>query len=159
MNFAKIAANFFATSILIAILAMPILFAQNFAKVAGVKNTSPYLIVSQVDKFPNLIYSQENDVYKISFTKLGPSQAFLSILILNNPTQQTQTYNLQITAGTTKVFFGEDLDNLVTKIAVPSQASVPISIYSSDQDTSPKDRKSTRLNSSHSAKSRMPSSA
>ena len=134
-HFAKIAANFLATAILIALLAMPILFATNFAKVAGVKNQSKFLIVSQIDKFPNLIYSQENDLYKITFTKLGPSQAFLSTLILNNPTSQTQTYNLQVISGQSKVFFGEDLDNLITKIAVPSQTSVPISLYSSDQDT------------------------
>ena len=136
-HFIKIAANFFATSILIAILAMPILFAANFTKIAGVKNQSKFLIVSQIDKFPDMTLSQQEDRYKISFDKLGPSQAFLSVLILNNPTNQTQTYSLEITSGSTTAFFGEDLDNLITKIPVPSQTSVPISLYSSDKDTTP----------------------
>src|SRR3989344_5457780 len=137
MNFAKIAANFFATSILIALLAMPILFATNFTKVAGVKNQSKYLIVSQIDKFPNLIFSQTNDIYRITFEKQGPSQAFLSVLILNNPTNQTENYSLETTPGPTKIFFGEDLDNQITKITVPPQTSVPISLFSSDQNTTP----------------------
>ncbi|MBI2326900.1 hypothetical protein HYU92_01130 [Candidatus Curtissbacteria bacterium] len=134
-HFLKITANFFATLILIAILALPLLFAASFTKVAGVKNQSKYLIVSQIDKFPDMTLSQQEDRYKISFDKLGPSQAFLSVLILNNPTNQTQTYSLDVTSGQAKPFFSEDLDNQITKIAVPQKTSVPISLFSGEEAT------------------------
>src|SRR3989338_9179561 len=92
-----VALNFSAVVLLVALIATPIYFARNFAKVAGVKSESKYLIVSQIEKFPNMTFSQNGDNYQISFNKLGPSQAFLVILIVNNPTNSTQTYRLDST--------------------------------------------------------------
>lgn len=125
--------NFFAVILLLALIATPIYFAKNFSQVAGVKSQSPYLVVSQVEKFPNLTFSQEGDKYQISFEKYGPSQAFLSVLILNNPTDQTKTYQIRVISGSAEVFFGEDLDNLITQITVPSGTSVPISLISDSE--------------------------
>ncbi|MDP2632150.1 MAG: hypothetical protein Q8P25_00305 [Candidatus Curtissbacteria bacterium] len=124
--------NFFSVVLLISLIAAPIYFATGFAKVAGVKSESKYLIVSQIDKFPNLKLSQTGDTYQISFTKMGPSQAFLDILILNNPTSEAQTYMVQKNIGTADIFFGHNLDDIRKEISVPSNSSVPLSIYSTD---------------------------
>ena len=126
----KIALNFLAVVLLIGLIATPFFFAKNFARVAGVKSQSQFLVVSQVEKFPEMILSQEADRYQITFTKLGPSQAYLGVLIINNPTNQTQTYDLKVTSGSAQVFFGEDLNNQLTQISTPSQASVPVSLFS-----------------------------
>lgn len=131
----KISLNFLAVILLISLVATPIYFAKNAAQVAGVKSSSPYLLVSQIEKFPNLSFSQAVDTYSITFTKLGPSQAFLQILIINNPTDDTQTYNLQILAGQASLFFGEDLQNQITTITVPASASFPVSLFSSKEAT------------------------
>ena len=130
-----IALNFSAVVLLISLIATPIYFARNFAKVAGVKSESKYLIVSQIEKFPNMTFSQNGDNYQISFNKLGPSQAFLGILIVNNPTNSTKTYRLDST-GSAKLFFGEDLKNQQSQISVPASASVPVSLYSESADLS-----------------------
>ncbi|MBI3283125.1 hypothetical protein HYZ70_03575 [Candidatus Curtissbacteria bacterium] len=131
--------NFLAVVLLIGLVATPIYFAQNAASVAGVKSESKYLVVSQVEKFPGMTLSQQGDQYTVSFTKLGPSQAYLGVLIVNNPTNQTQNYSLQrlnltgnLTGGLTSptVFFGENLDDQKTQIAVPSGASVSASLFS-----------------------------
>ena len=132
MNFLKITLNFLAVVLLISLIATPFLFARNFAKVAGVKSESRFLVVSQVEKFPGMEFSQEADHYQISFTNLGSSQAFLGVLIVNNPTEKAQYYSLEVTLGQASVFFGEDLDNQVSAISIPSSASVPISLYSGD---------------------------
>jgi len=126
----KITLNFLAVVLLIGLIATPFFFAKNFARVAGVKSQSQFLVVSQVEKFPEMILSQEADRYQITFTKLGPSQAYLGVLIINNPTNQTQTYDLKVTSGSAQVFFGEDLNNQLTQISTPSQASVPVSLFS-----------------------------
>lgn len=126
----KIALNFIAVFLLIGLIATPIYFAKNFAKVSGVKSESKYLVVSQIEKFPGMSLTQEGDRYSISFTKLGPSQAYLGILILNNPTSVAQTYSIEIKSGETQVFFGQDLENQPTQISVPSQTSIPISLIS-----------------------------
>lgn len=131
----KIILNFFAVVLLISLIATPLYFAKNFAQVAGVKSSSPYLLVSQIEKFPNLSFSQSADTYSITFQKQGPSQAFLAILILNNPTDTTQTYDLVQTSGQGKLFFGEDLANQLTKISTPSSTSVPVSLSSSEEAT------------------------
>jgi len=128
----KITFNFLAVVLLISLIATPFFFAKNFAKVAGVKSTTPYLLVSQIEKFPNMKFLQEENKYKISFEKFGSSQAYLGVLIINNPTDRTQTYSLD-TLGETKVFFGEDLNNLITQISVPSSVSVPISLLSTGE--------------------------
>lgn len=134
-HFLKIATNFISVFLLVSLIAAPIYFAKNAASVAGVKSESKYLLVSQIDKFPNLKLFQTGNSYQISFSKLGASQAFLDILILNNPTADTQTYAINVTSGSAKLFFGHDLKNQQTKIAVPSQTSVPISLFSSAEVT------------------------
>lgn len=126
----RITSNFIAVLLLIGLIAMPIYFAKNFAKVAGVKSESKYLLVSQIEKFPNLSFSQSGDQYKITYTKFGPSQAFLGIFILNNPTGVTQTYTITTTSGNGELFFGQDLRNQQTTISVPNQTSIPISLIS-----------------------------
>src|SRR3972149_2548050 len=98
--------NFCAVLLLSALIVGPLLIARNMAKVAGVKSESRFLVVSQIEKFPNLNLTQRENTYSISFTKQGPSQAFLGVLIVNNPTGTTKTYNLEITSGEAKPFFG-----------------------------------------------------
>lgn len=134
-HFLKITLNFLSVLLLVSLIAVPIYFAKNFAKVAGVKSQSPYLVVSQIDKFPNLKFTQANDQYQLTFTKLGPSQAFLDVLIINNPTDTTQNYTINKTSGQAQLFFGHDLKNQQDKIAVPSQTSIPISLFSSEESS------------------------
>ncbi len=128
-HFLTISSNFIAVFLLISLIATPIYFAHNFAKVAGVKSESRYLVISQIDKFPNLTLSQNANKYTITFTKFAKSQAFLEVLIVNNPTSQTQTYKLE-SNGPNKPFFGQDINDQKTQINVPAQASVPISFIS-----------------------------
>ena len=125
-----IALNFFASLLLISLIAAPIYFAQNFAKVAGVKSEASYIISSQVDKFPQMKLEQEGNSYKISFTKQAVSQAYLSVLIITNPTKEAKSYTIIQPQTTTSAFFGEDVNNLQTKVKVPSSTSVPISLIS-----------------------------
>ena len=134
-HFLKITLNFLAVILLLSLIATPLYFAKNFAQVAGVKSSASYLVVSQIEKFPNLSFSQSADIYSITFTKQGSFQAFLGILILNNPTDSTQTYGLAQTFGQGKLFFGENLEDQLATISVPSQTSVPISLYSSEETT------------------------
>ena len=129
-HFLKITLNFMAVVLLVGLIATPFFFAKNFSKVAGVKSQSQFLLVSQIEKFPGMEFSQEADSYRISFIKQGPSQAYLGVLIINNPTDRTQIYDLKVTSGSTQVFFGEDLDNLITQITIPSGILVPISLIS-----------------------------
>ncbi|HLA03745.1 MAG TPA: hypothetical protein VJ065_00765 [Patescibacteria group bacterium] len=128
--------NFCAVLLLTALIAGPLLVAKNMAKVAGVKSESRYLVVSQIEKFPNLILSQKENVYSISYTKQSPAQAYIGVLIVNNPTATTQTYNLEIISGEAKPFFGENPDDQLTKIAVPASASVALSLFSSPEASS-----------------------
>ena len=122
--------NFSAILLLSALIVGPLLIAKNMARVAGVKSESKFLVVSQIEKFPNLSLSQQENTYSISFTKQGPSQAYLGILIINNPTAATQTYMIERISSQAQVFFGEDLGSQTTKISVPPAASVPISLIS-----------------------------
>ena len=124
--------NFSLVLLLIGLLFTPLYFAKNFAKVSGIKTESKFLLVSQVEKFPGMTFSQNQDKFTISFTKLGPSQAYLGVLILNNPTDRP--YNYQIIQASEKaiVFFGEDLTNPLTKITLPSQVSILISFLSEE---------------------------
>lgn len=130
----KITLNFLAVILLISLVATPLYFARNFAKVAGVKSESKFLVVSQVEKFPGMIFIQDGDNYKVSFIKQGTSQAYLGILIINNPTQHTQTYRIE-TNGSAELFFGEDLNYRQTQISVPASASVPVSLFSDEEST------------------------
>ena len=122
--------NISSALLLVVLIVGPLLIAKNMAKVAGVKSESKFLVVSQIEKFPNLNLTQRDDAYSISYTKQGPSQAYLGILVINNPTDKTQTYSLNEVFGQAQVFFGEDLGNQPTKIPVPPSASVPISLFS-----------------------------
>jgi len=122
--------NISSVLLLVALIVGPLLIAKNMAKVAGVKSESKYLIVSQIERFPNLSLVQKENTYSISFAKQGPSQAYIGVLIVNNPTETTQTYNLEIISGEAKPFFGENPDDQSTKVTVPSQASVPLSLFS-----------------------------
>lgn len=131
----KIVLNFLAIVLLAGLIATPIYFAKNFAKVSGVKSQSSYLIASQIDKFSNLSLAQVGEKYKISYSKLGSSQAFLGILILHNPTEETQTYGIAKLSGQGTVFFGQNLDDQKTQISAPSLTSVPISLYSGEEST------------------------
>lgn len=130
MIFWKIILNSLAVVLLIGLIITPFYFAQNFVRVAGVKSESKYLIISQVEKFGGMTFLQNASQYQIAFSKLGASQAFLGVLILNNPGAAVQTYSIEVLAGEANVFFGEDLNNQLLTIAIPPQTSVPISIYS-----------------------------
>ena len=125
--------NFSAILLLSALIAGPLLIAKNMAKVAGVKSESKFLVVSQIEKFPNLALTQRENTYSISFTKVGSEQAFLGILIVNNPAETTQTYSIERISGESQPFFGEDLGSQLTEISVPSTASVPISLFSGSE--------------------------
>lgn len=126
----KVAANFFAILILVALIATPIYFAKNFAQVAGVKSQSEYLVVSQVEKFPGMTFLQNSEGFQITFTKQGSSQAYLGVLIVNNPTSEPKKYTISTNSPENSVFFGQDLQNQLNQISVPPQTSVPVSILS-----------------------------
>src|SRR3972149_1688188 len=125
--------NFSAVLLLAALVVGPLLIVRNMAKVAGVKSESKFLVVSQIEKFPNLALTQRENTYSISFTKVGSEQAFLGILIVNNPAETTQTYSIERISGESQPFFGEDLGSQLTEISVPSTASVPISLFSGSE--------------------------
>src|SRR3989344_7089853 len=122
--------NFFAVILLVSLIAAPIYFAKNFAQVAGVKSEASYIASSQVDKFPQMKLEQEGDSYKISFTKQAASQAYLSVLIITNPTKESRQYTIIQPSGANKAFFGEDVNNLQREVKIPPQTSVPISLIS-----------------------------
>lgn len=126
----SIGLNFSAVMLLISLFASPIYFAKNFTQVAGIKSESPYLLVSQVGKFPGMTFTEADNSYSISFTKQAPSQAYLSILIINNPTNKAKTYSITNQSTENKLSFGGDLKDQQTKISVPPQSSVPISLLS-----------------------------
>ena len=122
--------NFSAVLLLTALVVGPLLIVRNMAKVAGVKSESKFLVVSQIEKFPNLALTQRENKYSISFTKQGPSQAYLGVLIINNPTGTTQAYSIERISGDTQPFFGENPDDQLTKITVPASASIALSLFS-----------------------------
>ena len=125
--------NFCAVLFLSALIVGPLLIAKNMAKVAGVKSESKFLVVSQIEKFPNLALTQRENTYSISYTKQGLLQAYIGVLVINNPTDRTQTYSLNEVSGQAWAFFGEDLGNQLTKITVPPAASVPVSLFSESE--------------------------
>ena len=135
-HFLKISLNFAAVTLLLTLVALPFYFARNFSQVSGVRTETQYLVISQVEKFPGMYLSQTGNRYEISFERQNPSQAYLSVLIVNNPTKETKTYSLQASSGATTAFFGEDLNNLLTQINVPAGVSVPISLISQGDSAS-----------------------
>lgn len=127
--------NFSAVLVLAALIIAPLYFAKNLTQVAGVKSESPYLLVSQIEKFPGMKLAQTQNIYTVSFIKQSQSQAYLSILIINNPTNEPKIYTVQNQQTENKFFFGDDLNNLQLKINIPPQTSVPVSLISqSSQD-------------------------
>lgn len=128
--------NFSGVLLLVSLIIGPLLIAKDMAKVAGVKSESKFLVVSQIEKFPNLSLTQKKNTYSISFTKQGPAQAYLGVLIVNNPTGTTQAYSIDRISGESQPFFGEDLDNRMIDISVPPAASVPISLFSDAESES-----------------------
>ena len=79
-NHAKsIFVNLAAVLFLISLISLPFYFAQNFSQVSGVKSTTPYLLVSQVEKFPGMHLSQIGTRYEISF-EYQYSEASVSLL-------------------------------------------------------------------------------
>jgi len=130
--------NLIAVFVLLLLLGTPFYFASTISKpasIAGAKSQRPYMIISQVDKFPNVKLSQQEDNYKITFSKIAPSQAFTSLLLITNPTNRTQSYKIVKTAGDAEVFFGENLKNRQTSVLAPSSVSIPISVYSAKESS------------------------
>lgn len=136
INLFKISLNFLALLLLSSLLLLPFYFAKNFSQVSGVKSETPYLIVSQVEKFPGMFLSQNGNTYEISLEKQNNKQAYLSVLVVNNPTEEARTYSLKASSGATTVFFGEDINNPTTEIKVPQKASVPVSLLSQGESAS-----------------------
>ena len=131
----KIGLNCSAVFILLVLIATPIYFAKNFAQVSGVKSQSNYLLVSQIDKFPGITFTQTDQNYTINFTKQATSQAYLALFIINNPTNSAKTYTIRSNNTKNTLFFGEDLNHQQTTINIPTQSSAPISLLSqSPQD-------------------------
>lgn len=135
-NILAFLANFSSIVVLILIIALPFLLANRIVKVAGVKTTVPYLISSQIEYFPNASLSQEGQIYSLTYSKIAPSQLFQSVLILTNPTGSNQNYTLVTLSGQDQLFLGVDPKNQVKKIALPSGASTPISLFSNDLNNS-----------------------
>ena len=135
-HFLKISLNFAAVILLLTLVVTPFYFARQFSQVSGVKSETQYLVVSQVEKFPGMYLSQTGNRYEISFERQNPSQAYMAVLIVNNPTNKAKTYSLQASSGATTAFFGEDLDSLLTQINVPAGVSVPISLISQGDSAS-----------------------
>lgn len=129
-------ANFFAVLVLLAIFASPFYIAGNLTKVAGVKTAAPYLITSQIEKFPNVTLSQKGQTYRISYTKLSQSQEFQELLILTNPAAHAQKYQITKISGYADVYFGKESNNKTVQISLPTGSSVPISLFSGDFDQS-----------------------
>ena len=135
MSFTKSLLNLSAVFLLATLIATPLYFAKNFAKVAGVKSENKYLVVSQTDKFPNITLTQTGDQFTVNYNKFSDNQAFLGILVLYNPTSEPQTYSL---VGDREVFFGQNLEDKKNQITVPSGASISISIHSQSSSQSSK---------------------
>lgn len=128
--------NFSAILLLGALIAAPIYFAKNITKVAGVKSQSPYLLLSQVEKFPQMSLTQTGSKYSLSFTKQAQKQAYQSVFILNNPTNETKTYQISNESESNSAFFGEDISRIQTKITLPAKGATSISIISNSSQSS-----------------------
>ena len=127
-------ANFLAVLVLLGIFASPFFIARNLTKVAGIKSTAPYLITSQIEKFPNVSFSQTGQVYSIAYSKLSQNQEFQELLILTNPASHAQKYQISKLSGTADVFLGTDSKAGVTHITLPAGSSVPVSLFSPSLD-------------------------
>ncbi|MDO8487190.1 MAG: hypothetical protein Q7S45_02780 [Candidatus Curtissbacteria bacterium] len=148
-------ANFFAVLVLAALIISPFYFAKNFAKVedpeqatalssskgrraegiersrniAGVQTVAPLKLEFRTENFPNLAFSQNKDKYQVSFTKVGPTQAYLGIGVLTNQTDTKRIYEIE-TQSRTKVFFGQNIEEQKDQISLGAGASTAVSIFS-----------------------------
>lgn len=132
-HFIRAISNFITVIILLLLLAAPFYFAGSITKpanIAGAKIQEPYIIVSQIDKFPNLGLSQKGNSYQITFNKIAGAQAFTGVMLITNTTGRTQNYEIVKSFGDAAIFFGEDIRNIITQITVPSGISIPISLFS-----------------------------
>lgn len=125
LHIVKITTNFFAILSLLALISAPIYFASKFTNVAGVKSESKYLIISQTEEFPGMKFSQEGTTYTLALP--DSAEAYLAVLILNNPTNQSRTYTI---VDNDKVFFGENLEDKITVVSLPAGLSIPVSVLS-----------------------------
>ncbi len=127
--------NFLAVLVLVALIISPFYFAKNFAKVenvAGVQTIGPLKLTFKAENFPNLAFSQNGDNYQVSFTKIGPTQAYLGIGVLTNQTNTKLTYKVEAQSPT-KVFFGQNLEDQPTQTIVPAGGSAQISLFSGSE--------------------------
>lgn len=127
-------ANFASVVVLLVLVLSPFFLAQNISKVAGVKITVPYLVTSQIQKFPNVSFFQEGETYRFSYAKSSLNQEYQGLLVLTNPTSQSQTYSISRLSGYADIYFGEDSKASETKITLPAGSSVPISLFSGSLD-------------------------
>lgn len=133
-NIPFLVSNMFGVIFLLTIIATPLYFAKNISQIAGIKTESKIVTVSQIDKFPQMSLIQTGNEFKITLNKFAQTQAYLGVIILYNPTNQPQNYQLTGLAG--KAFFGTDTENVRNEISLPRGTTVPISIIASNQDNS-----------------------
>lgn len=126
--------NFFAITLLLAIISLPLYFAKNFAQVSGLKNQTDYLVTSQIDKFPNLSLAQNGDEFQVTLEKYpGASAAFLGILQITNPTNTQKKYQIKNLSSGSEAFFGEDSQDRQIEITLPPTTTTPLSVFSSKE--------------------------
>lgn len=129
-NVKNVVLNFSAVLLLICLIAAPIYFAKNITQIAGVRTESNYLLISQVEKFPQMTFTQTQNSYSVSFTKQAEEQAYLSVFIINNPTEKTKVYKINNNSSSNTVFFGDNINSQETEITLPAQTSAPVSLFS-----------------------------
>ncbi|GEM_PF-4041323 len=129
-----ISANFLSVLFLIALIFAPFYLAAKSTEVAGAKSKASFLLVSQVEKFPNIKLEQESDKYRLFFTTYAENTLFTSVLIINNPTQSGEKYKILTVKGNSKLFFGETIDDVRSLVEIPPNTSVPISLLVTGQE-------------------------
>lgn len=121
----KITLNLLAVFVLISLVAAPFYFAHKSTDIAGVTSQSAFLLISQIEKFPQMKFSQDGTKYTLALP--NSANAYLGVLILTNPTGSTKTYSIESRHG---IFFGENLEDQISSVSLPSGTSIPISIFS-----------------------------
>lgn len=127
-------ANFALVIVFLLIVISPFFLAKNITKVAGVKTETPYLITSQIQKFPNVSFSQEGETYRFTYSKASLNQEYRGLLVLTNPTSESKEYKISRLSGYADVYFGEDSKTAASQIFLPAGSSVPISLFSGSLD-------------------------
>lgn len=119
------AANLLTFLFLVMLIGIPFYFAKNTSKVAGVKSESHYLLISQLENFPNITAEQVGKKYTLAINKLSSPTLFTEIFIINNPTSTYKTYEI---SSSENVFFGTSQSSIKKNIVVAPNTSVPISV-------------------------------